>query len=525
MADANYSQLVTIKGLNKVWNDGVLKLYDKLDKRLDNIGQVYTFKKAFIKWTDNDAESADFVHYSGEDLYPIKKGDVISVNEGYPVYTKDPENYPQYKSGSPGRLFICIKASGNKPTYSDAGSEWEEYWTPIDLNLQVASESQYGVVQLGFPKSVDSSDMKLPLQIREDGKVYVDVSVGTKGTTSDTPGIIGALAVGEGLGLNENGEVTLKTASSDPGLYLSPEGVLSNTGVKSIGNLTGNLTVATADSSAGAIKFSVGDDNFEVAVSNWNDKQDVSTAVKHGGTPGTGTAKKGSKSLPIYVSSNGEADTITSIELGSISTAGDNVAHFMSSSSAGTDSKRTVYIQGYGTTSNADPGNTAQSTARVAFQVTGASRFVGAVSATKVYHAVWNDISDAIEVQNTLETLPGYCYYFDGIDYNRTTEYCQKGVIGIHSDTAGSVLGRKGKCRELDISVGGFVLAYVDKHYESGTPLTSAPDGKLTKMKLLSRIFHPERLVATYWKPEMKAEWGDDTHKVKVDGRHWVKVK
>ena len=128
-------------------------------------------------------------------------------------------------------------------------------------------------------------------------------------------------------------------------------------------------------------------------------------------------------------------------------------------------------------------------------------------------------------MQDTLNPEPGYCYYFNGDKYYKTDKYCQNGIIGIHSDTAGSILGKKGKHKELDISIGGFVLAYVDKVYKQGTPLTATKDGKLTKMGFISRILHPERLVATYWKPESQKEWGDDNRKVQVNGRTWVKVR
>ena len=73
---------------------------------------------------------------------------------------------------------------------------------------------------------------------------------------------------------------------------------------------------------------------------------------------------------------------------------------------------------------------------------------------------------------------------------------------------------------QIPICIGGFVLAYVDREYVSGTALTSAPNGYLTEMGEEERIKHPERLVGTYLKPEKKDEWND----VVVDGRHWVKV-
>ena len=160
-----------------------------------------------------------------------------------------------------------------------------------------------------------------------------------------------------------------------------------------------------------------------------------------------------------------------------------------------------------------------------ALYVDGDIRCEGYITAGKVFHAVWNDIADAIEVQDDLEVEPGFCYMFDGRTYKKTEEYCQKGIIGIHSDTAGDILGKKGKHKELDIAIGGFVLAHVDDIYESGTPLTCGPDGCLTEMKREDVREYPERLVATYWKPEQADFWGPEEGQIAVNGRDWVKIK
>ena len=155
----------------------------------------------------------------------------------------------------------------------------------------------------------------------------------------------------------------------------------------------------------------------------------------------------------------------------------------------------------------------------------------GGIYATQTIHSavshtvLGNDITDAIAVPDDCDIKPGCCYYFDGNEYRKTDKYCQKGIIGIHSDTASSSLGKRGKGKELDISIGGFVLAYVDDVYKTGTPLTATKGGKLTKMKLIDRILHPERLVATYWKPELEEEWEYGPKTVEVNGRVWVKVK
>ena len=139
--------------------------------------------------------------------------------------------------------------------------------------------------------------------------------------------------------------------------------------------------------------------------------------------------------------------------------------------------------------------------------------------AGKVHNAVWNDLADAIEIDVKPEY--GYVYCFDGEHYNKSSKYCQKGIIGIHSDTAGMIMGEKGKENELNCAVAGFVLAHTDKVYSSGTPLTTGKNGVLTKMKKKDLILHPDRLVANFWKEETAEKWNG----VEVNNRHWVKVR
>lgn len=168
-------------------------------------------------------------------------------------------------------------------------------------------------------------------------------------------------------------------------------------------------------------------------------------------------------------------------------------------------------------------GNNFDGTANINGSITGNSSATVSGFA-KVINAVYNDYADMIFAN--IEPEPGRCYVFDGKKYRKSNEYCEKGIIGIHSDTFSFLAG--GKCahkelveKSLAISIGGFVLAHVDKVYESGTPLTCDKDGTLTKIKLKDRILHPERIVGTFWKPELDKVW----HDVLVNGRHWIKIK
>lgn len=147
----------------------------------------------------------------------------------------------------------------------------------------------------------------------------------------------------------------------------------------------------------------------------------------------------------------------------------------------------------------------------------------GYLYATRVYNAVWNDIADFRYVLETVETKPGLCYLESGIGATYCSKRCQKGVIGILTDTYGVSAGSApGK---VPFSVAGWVLAYVDKQYEPGTCLTNAKDGTLTKIKWWEKILYPERILATYCGKEKEEFWGNKEEKIFVDGRHWVKVK
>lgn len=149
----------------------------------------------------------------------------------------------------------------------------------------------------------------------------------------------------------------------------------------------------------------------------------------------------------------------------------------------------------------------------------------GTIAGGTVLGAVFNDLADAIPVGEGDVLEAGYCYGFDGEHYTKTSEYMQKSYIGIHSDTFGFLMGNEEGKKKLNVAVSGFVLAYVDKEYEVGTPLTCTTDGYLTEIKLEDKVNYPERIVATYWKNEPSEEWGPENKKVRVNGRKWVKVK
>lgn len=171
-----------------------------------------------------------------------------------------------------------------------------------------------------------------------------------------------------------------------------------------------------------------------------------------------------------------------------------------------------------------DQGTTDGSTAALSISTGGIYAVSGIKSGTAVYNAVWNDLADCIPVDDECKVEPGYCYCFDGERYYKSTKYLDEGIVGIDSDTYGMNMGHKPNLNQMDVAVAGFVLAYVDKEYKPGTPLTCTENGYLTEIKREDKIEFPERIVATYWKSEPADEWGSDSRKVKVNGRKWVKV-
>jgi hypothetical protein len=148
----------------------------------------------------------------------------------------------------------------------------------------------------------------------------------------------------------------------------------------------------------------------------------------------------------------------------------------------------------------------------------------GNIIATKVYNAVYNDIADYLELEtdiNTIEFGRVYVRTFDGI-VRLSEKKMEKGIIGIASDTYGYGLGKKNiGTKEIPIAVAGFVLAYCDNEYVSGTALTCGENGILTEIEIKEKPYFPERIVATFYK-NPKSEFWNGT---KVNGRYIVKVK
>ena len=148
--------------------------------------------------------------------------------------------------------------------------------------------------------------------------------------------------------------------------------------------------------------------------------------------------------------------------------------------------------------------------------------------AEKVYNAVWNnDIADFFEVENELDVIEyGKAYVLDEYGNAKISEsYMEEGIIGIASDTYGYGLGKRGVKNEIPIGVAGIVLAYVDKDYRTGTPLTVGPNGILTEFLQIDKVKYPERMIATFYRREKREKLVSGENETFVKGRCWVKVK
>ena len=165
------------------------------------------------------------------------------------------------------------------------------------------------------------------------------------------------------------------------------------------------------------------------------------------------------------------------------------------------------------------------STSTGAVVISGGLGVQGNIYGSKVWGCVWNDLADCIDVPESTDLEYGYCYCFDGENYYKSTEYLNDGIIGIHSDTAGFCMGKKENEKQMNVAVAGFVLAYVDKEYSVGTPLTCKENGILTKLKEEDISKNPHKIVGTFWKAESNEFWGAEGKEVEVNGRMWVKVK
>ena len=146
-------------------------------------------------------------------------------------------------------------------------------------------------------------------------------------------------------------------------------------------------------------------------------------------------------------------------------------------------------------------------------EVSGDINASGEITGSKVWNAVWNDIADAITVEQDIKFEPGYAYAFDGEKWFKTKGK-DSPYFGIHSDTAGYILGLDKESNQIHIAIGGFVLAHVDKIYPTGTFLTYSSNGILTKAE------EKDEKIAKFFKEEKRPLYKGR----EVMSRHWIKI-
>ena len=331
---------------------------------------------------------------------------------------------------------------------------------------------------------------------------------------------------------------TIKNATLDGGTVNLNSKTLNING-ESYGKITGNSNINSATIQNGTIDLKDGSNSYTFTVNKPSNGKINGSTIDSTSTIQNGTVNLNSKTLTINDASNGKitSGTIDSatIKNGTINLSSQSLTVTDTSTITAITEGDTTTIEGVGaidaksmtlTTSSGVSLNIVNSLGAENPDNGTALYCSGGISAKKVYNAVWNDLADSIEVPQDTELEYGYCYKYKNGKVYKTDEYADSNVLGIHSDTAGMVLGIKPshiKC--INLAVAGVVLAYVDNEYECGTPLVATKEGKLTKANKMTRVLHPERIVATYFRKENNDFWGPSSNKIAVNGRSWVKVK
>lgn len=158
--------------------------------------------------------------------------------------------------------------------------------------------------------------------------------------------------------------------------------------------------------------------------------------------------------------------------------------------------------------------------------VTGGVGVSGNVYATNVYGAVWNDFA---EFREGPSNIPGYVFSEVGDDtIELSRRRLQPGSM-ICSDTYGFAIGETDKAI-TPIAVAGRVLAYPmedreEYRYHIGGFVGASEDGRVTIMTPDEVRNYPESIIGTISAVPDYEEWGAEGHKVRVDGRVWIKVR
>lgn len=382
----------------------------------------------------------------------------------------------------------------------------------VDLKLL---NTAYGINK----KRIDNLKKKIKTEelIVEATTTNGTLTVNSGAFTTNTLEVNGGMVVnGVGVTIPENKTLSLNGGGSVTGTTTldTLTGAVKFGNAVSNGNVTGSAQIVVPSGKSLSLSGSaITNENttIEGTITSANITASGS-AVLEGSTIKSATIQNGTidlNSKNLTVTSN---STITNTTSGSTITLNGVGAIDAKSMTLNTDSGASLNISNTLGNKNPDSGTALACT--------------GGISAAKVYNAVWNDLADSIEVPSDTELEYGYCYKYKDEKVYKTDEYADPNVLGIHSDTAGMVLGIKPshiKC--INLAVAGVVLAYVDKEYECGTALVATKGGMLTKANRATLLLHPERIVATYYKKEKEDLWGPKSNRINVNGRSWVKIK
>ena len=400
----------------------------------------------------------------------------------------------------------------------------------VDLKLL---NTAYGINK----KRIDNLSIKIKTETLEVGTTTVT------GTAKVTGGTLTTNT------LNVTGDMTIDgSVSTSKALTLSNGGTVK--GSTTLDSLTGSIKIGSATDASGnatgvasvvvpsgkalTISGTATASNLSLGGSATIDSSTIKGATLNGGT-----INLSDNTLTVNGASDGTitSSTISSstIQNGTIDLNSKTLTVSSDSTITNTTSGSTITLEGVGAIDAKSMTLTTSSGASLNINNTlgdsnpdsgTAVACNGGIRAAKVYNAVWNDLADSIEVPSDTELEYGYCYKYKDEKVYKTDEYADPNVLGIHSDTAGMVLGIKPshiKC--INLAVAGVVLAYVDNEYECGTPLVATKEGKLTKANKMTRVLHPERIVATYFRKENNDFWGPSSNKIAVNGRSWIKIK
>lgn len=283
--------------------------------------------------------------------------------------------------------------------------------------------------------------------------------------------------------------------------------------------LSGNASTATAFSAAKSVTLTGDVTGTASSTAGWSVATTLAnsgvTAGSYGNSASAAPGHTGTFKVPyITVDAKGRVTSATSV---TITLPSDN----------NTDTK--VKQTAYSTSANLPilTCTTASPTSGSAYETyydTGVyiNHNTKALTATKIYGAVWNDYAEYRAQYEEIE--PGYCVVSSNSGkVSKTTKKLQA-CDGIVSDTFGFGIGETDDSK-TPLAVAGRVLAYAEnpESLNSGDTVCAGPNGKVVKMTREEIREWPDRIVGIVSEIPDYETWGSGN--VKVNGRVWIKIR